>query len=317
CNGQPFSKSVVSDTEGRFTLADVPAGARTVHAALGAFTRDTPVTVTAGQTTAIPDDQLCVAQLDTRIAVISGAGDNIGDLLTGLQLQFDTFNGETGNWAASAAPFLKDLQKMKTYDLIFLNCAAAKRSGGSVIDLGPDAQTIVSNLTAYVQSGGSLYGSDWAIVFPVLAFPGKITPALNSASTVATPQDANQFMGYAPQTITSTIVNPQLAAFVGRSTIPIAFPTQPGAQSLHWGLIQRVAADVQVLIEAPTAIRCPTANTSCSAPGTTLQRVPLAVSFKLTPPSERGGYVVYTSFHNIAQPTDDVSKVLKYLVLNL
>ena len=42
-----------------------------------------------------------------------------------------------------------------------------------------------------------------------------------------------------------------------------------------------------------------------------------AVRFKLTAPSEKGGWVLYTAFHNIAQPTADVSNVLKYLVLNL
>jgi hypothetical protein len=318
CHGDPFLVSVASGADGSFSLDAVPVGAQTVHAELGAFSQEMQVTVAARATTTIPDNQLCVAQKTATFAVITGPGDHIETLLTGLGLTFDTFSGDPASWTSAngGGTLLGNLEALKKYTIVFIDCAAAKKSG-SIIDLGPNAAQIASNLQAYVANGGSLYSSDWAMLFPVVGFPGKLNFAHTGTTAIASPFKAQTLVGYAPQTVNATVTDSALAAFVGKSTLQIAYPAQTGAISRNWGLISSVGAGVDVLITAPSAEECSTTDTTCSTAGKTVTQVPLATRFKLTPGRQRGGVVIYTSFNNIAQPTDDVSKVLRYLVLNL
>jgi hypothetical protein len=74
---------------------------------------------------------------------------------------------------------------------------------------------------------------------------------------------------------------------------------------------------VQVLVQAATVQACETTDTSCTSAGMTVTSIPLAAQIKMTPADQRGGRVVYTSFHNIAQSGDDVAQILKYLILHL
>ena len=316
CNGEAYHSEAASQPDGSFELSNIPAGHWTVHATLGAFSQDYPVDVLAGQSAKIPDDQLCVAQKTTKIAVVTGAGDRIEQLLGGLNLQYDTFPGDAANWSASAVPFLSDLTRLKAYDLVFIDCAAAKTSGSSTIDLGPKSAQIKTALHDYVLQGGSLYASDWALLFPALAFPGKFAFKLTSG-TVANPLDARKLQGYAPQTVTAGVASAALAAFLGKQTVEIAFPHQSGVNSAHWGVFTSPDPTTEVLIQAPQVTLCSASDTSCATSGANLNQVPLAVHIKLTAAGTRGGNVVYTSFHNIAQPTNDVSQVLKYIVLHL
>ncbi len=315
CSGEPFTLSTSTTADGAFDLTEIPVGAWTAHATLGAFSQDYPVTITSDGTTAIPEDQLCVAQKQTKIAVVTGAGDQIEQLLLGLNLQFDSYAGDATNWPTSAGPFLSDVNRLKAYDLVFIDCAAGK-SSGTVIDLGTRAAPIAAALKAYVTQGGSLYASDWAMLFPALAFPGKMNFKLNGG-TVASPLDAKHLMGYAPQSVTASLTSPALATFVGKPSIQIAFPHQAGVNSTHWALFTSQDSSADVLIRAPAVTACSTTDTSCSTGGAQLSQVPLAVHFKVGPAGSRGGNVVFTSFHNIAQPTEDVSLVLKYIVLHL
>jgi hypothetical protein len=314
CDGADMPLATVTDDQGRFTLVDVPVGHWTVHAELGSFTQDVIVDVTPNATTAIADNDLCVAQKDVKIAVITGTGDQIEDLLDSLTLTYSKYSGKD-QWSAEGMPFLMNLSEMKKFDIIFVDCGAAHSgSGGSNIDLGSKAAIIHQNLKDYVAAGGSVYGSDWALVFPHSVDPTKIDFALRTATSVANPFPTNQLMGYAPQMVTTTITEPQLATFLGKSTVAINFPS---GSSKHWGLMQDIAPDVGTLVQAPSVILCNTTNTNCDSAGASATNIPFAVRYKVTPPGDHGGWVVYTSFHNTAQTGDDVAKILKFLILHL
>ena len=312
CNGQPTHVETTSAADGTFTLTGAPPGDWTIRATLGAFSQETPVNVRAGASTAIPDNQLCVAQKTVRIAVVTGAGDKIEDLLTSLRLQFTLFRGDSSTWTTEAEPFLADLNALKQYDLVFIDCAAAK-SSGTTIDLGPNAARIQSNLRAYVQQGGSVYGSDWALLFSLAASPSGLNFATTGGAVIASPFNASVLKGYAPQTVTAHVDDSGLAQFLGKTTLAITFPRQAGANSLHWGLMASTTG--QVLVSAATVVTCP--DSACAAAGPNRSNVPLAVRVRAGMPGQRGGNVVYTSFHNVAQSGTDVAQVLKYLVLNL
>ena len=312
CNGQPTHVETTSAADGTFTLPGAPPGDWRIKATLGAFSQETPVTVRAGASTAIPDNQLCVAQKTVRIAVVTGSGDKIEDLLTSLRLQFTLFRGDSSMWTTEAEPFLADLNALKQYDLVFIDCAAAK-SSGNTIDLGPNAARIQANLRAYVQQGGSVYGSDWALLFSIAAAPTTINFATSGGAAINSPFDATVLKGYAPQTVTARVDDSGLAQFLGKSTLSITFPRQAGANSLHWGLMASTSG--QVLVSAASVVTCP--DPACGSAGPNRTNVPLAVRVRAGMPGQRGGNVVYTSFHNVAQSGNDVAQVLKYLVLNL
>ena len=311
CHGQPQHLEATSSADGTFTLGNVPPGDWAVKAVLGAFTQETPVTVRARSATAIPDNQLCVAQKAVRIAVVTGSGDKIEDLLASLRLQVTLFGGDSSTWTSQAEPFLSDLAQLKQYDLVFIDCAAAKASG-TVINLGPNATHIEENLRAYVQQGGSVYSSDWALLFTLAAAPSAFSYATQGGAVVNTPFDAKALRGYAPQTVTAQVNDPGLAQFLGKTSLSISFPKQNGANSLHWGLLASTTGEV--LVSANGVITC--GDSACSTAGAMRSSVPLAVRVRAGT-AGHGGNVVYTSFHNVAQSGNDVAQVLKYLVLNL
>ncbi|MBX7115456.1 MAG: carboxypeptidase-like regulatory domain-containing protein [Myxococcaceae bacterium] len=313
CHGKPVRVETVSEANGTFTLNGVPPGAWKVQATLGAFSQALSVNVATNATTAVPDNQLCVEQKDITIAVVTGEGDDIGSLLSQLNLDFTVIGGDKTHWASEGAAFFSNLSEMKKYDLIFIDCAAAKVSGNTIA-FGPASATIRKNLADYVAQGGSLYSSDWALLFAVYAAPNAFSFYTVSGQNVADPLITSQLMGYAPQTVNASILDPQLAAFLNKPSVRITFPRQSGAQSLHWGLMKNVVG-AQILASASQVITC--TDTSCDNEGPRRNTVPLAVRVKVTEPGTRGGNVVYTSFHNGGQDGNDVAQILKYLILNL
>lgn len=314
CHGDPVHVSTVSGDDGTFTLDGIPNGSWVVKAESGSFTQELPVNITPGQTTEIPVNQLCVAQRQVKIAVITGIGDQIEQLLTSLNLTYDLYGGDYTRYATEAEPFLADLNKMKQYDLIFINCAAAKDFND--IDFGSRATTIQNNLKTYVAQGGSIYASDWALLFAVYAKPGQLDFLTSTGANVSSPLNTQHLMGYAPQQVTASVTDTNLAAFLGKTQIAINFPKQSGAMSLHWGLLQTVGSGVKVLVQAPSVQVCD-GSASCSGVGGSATNVPLAMQLKVTPADQHGGQIIYTSFHNIAQSGNDVAQTLKYLILHL
>ncbi len=307
-------RTATTAADGSFRLDGVPPGSWTMKAQSGSFTRETPVTVRAGETTAVPDDGFCLMQGPVKIAVVTGSGDKIENLLDQLQLQYTLIRGDGTHWDSTGAPFLGDLGRMKEFNLIFVDCAAAHAAGSTTVDFGAGAALIEANLRDYALGGGSLYASDWALLFADYAAPGAFSFATQSGDDVANPVDTHQLMGFAPQTLQATVTDPSLAAFLGKSSLSIKFPNQQGAVSSHWGLINAVS-NGELLVRADGVQTC--ADASCFSPGPTRDGVPLFVWAHVLPPEAHGGNVVYTSFHNIAQSGGDVGQLLKYLVLHL
>lgn len=127
----------------------------------------------------------------------------------------------------------------------------------------------------------------------------------------------HKLMGYAPQTVTgAAVLEPALAAALGRATLTVAFPRDQSTTSLHWGLMDGLSGRGRALISG-TAQECLVGSQGgCNAGGVMSER-PLAVEVKVTDATQAGGRVIYTSFHNIEQPSDDVRAVLTYVIFHL
>jgi hypothetical protein len=310
CDGQPFDAHATTNAQGQFSI-QVPEGSWSVVATAGSFSQTYSVTVTAGQTTAIPENQLCFASNTARLAVVTGPGDHIETLLTGLGFTVTTFDGTSSGWASSAGAqqFLLDPGQMSQFDIIFFDCASGRVNGS--IDFGTNTTGITQNLKSFVAGGGSVYASDWAFIFVSLV-SGDIQ-WLSSVGNINMPFNTYDLMGYAPQMLTANVVDNGLAQYLGQTTVNINFPNNSSAHALHWGLMETVNAPAVVLISGD-AEPCGINPTTCTVAGSAISDVPLAA---LVPSSNGSGVVEYTSFHDIDQTTTDVQQILKYLIFKL
>lgn len=136
-----------SDVNGNFTL-QAPVGQRVLNVQTGAgriFRTQFNVQIAENQTTTIPSGTLKLLQTQN-LAYIVGQYDNIQAIIV-----------DSLGYAATEITLLDldNLTTMEQYGAIFLNCGKQ----------GLLSETKYQNLLAFVQNGGSLYASDWAIEY--------------------------------------------------------------------------------------------------------------------------------------------------------
>ncbi|MBI3072507.1 MAG: hypothetical protein HYY84_10365 [Deltaproteobacteria bacterium] len=318
CAGSLYRLDGRSGSDGRWSFSNVPSGEATLTITVGSYVQRQTVRVTAGVTTALVDAKTCFNPQSVRMAVVTGQGDKIEDFLTALGFSPDVIDGKptSSRPIPPAAAFLADASRLGQYQIVFIDCAAFTRNDR--LDLGPSTTAILQNLRAFVLAGGSLYGSDWAGVILARAFPDDVGLRLASggdthASPIQLPFTTTALIGFSEQQIAATVPNAALAAYLGGSSVTITFPRSP--PSNHWALLAPSPANVSNDIVGPAL---PCASSSCASPASApLPDVPLSISFRADPTRTRGGNVVFTSFHNLAQSTDDVKHILEHLIFRL
>lgn len=152
--------------------------------------------------------------------------------------------------------------------------------------------TVIENLQTTARRGANLYFSDWTYDFVDAAWPDMIR--FHGAGDL---DDAQRGLaGPLSARVVSDALAEQMEIPVG-SEIEIVF-NQGG-----WAVIESVADDVEVLVEADVLVD----NNETGQPEL-LPAVPLVVAFD----APGTGRIVYTSFHNEAQLTDDARDVLRF-----
>lgn len=163
--------------DGTFVLSGVPA---TTHVPItvqkGRFRRTTYLDVTACQDNPLPPEQgrLPGKKADgdlPSMAVAIGAYDQIECVLHSIGIDAAEFTAPTGtgsvhlydNDNGSNFPDFKtlllDATKMKTYNLIFINCTSSQLETNYS---AAERATAMANIQDYVASGGRLYVTDWS-----------------------------------------------------------------------------------------------------------------------------------------------------------
>jgi hypothetical protein len=329
CSGNPVHLETHAGSDGTWTIQGIPAGDAQVTLTVGSFVQRQTARVVAGTTVGLSNDKTCFAPTAVKMAVITGSGDHIETLLTALGFMPDLFEGHYSNTTPTpqALGFLANLSQMQQYQIIFIDCGALHHYGK--VDLGSAASTIVSNLRSFVQGGGSLYASDWAAVFLTLAYPQQVilrlagvdggAPSTTLVTPAASPFATNNLVGFAAQQVNGSVENATLASYLGSSSVPISFPVvantgDGGVSARHWAMLASAPSPVSADI-AGSATVC--ADSTCMTQGPAQSNVPLGISYKPDAARARGGNVIFTSFHNISQPTDDVKKILQYLIFRL
>ena len=321
CDGNRVVRSTEARGDGGFTLEGLAAGPTTVVVEAGSFVGRYEVVIAAGQRVQLDErsDKECLPADAAQIAVTSGEYDSIETIVSRLGFERDVYCGDTfGNFGARG--LFGDWERLSTYDVVMVNC------GLSVDFTQPQSRVMVDNLRRFVEQGGSLYISDLAASLVHAAWPEKISfraellpgfpldpccscvdcppecganveaPRLGGAcqGTLGNARDllciaeAGLFGDEEPGRRRATVRSEPLRRFLGRDTLDIEFETG------GWVAIDRVAPDVEVLVEADGE--------------------PLMVLFE---DRTSGGRVAFTTFHNEAQVAADVEQILRALVFQL
>lgn len=172
---------------------------------------------------------------------------------------------------------LNNLSTWKKYEAVYLNC-------GSIY---PSAERTAA-IKKYVQDGGVVYASDFSGELIEAAFPDKIN---FFGEDKKNPDSFNAKVGD-PGEAEATIVDPGLASIVGKKKVNINFDLG------GWVMIDSVNSGVRVHVTGD-------AKTNWDGEVKVLKDRPFVVSFQ-----EGKGEVLFTSFHNEAQTTEDLDKIL-------
>jgi hypothetical protein len=277
-DGEPSSTE--TDAEGDFVLEDLPPGTWTVRVEKGSFQVEFEVTLQEGEVTELDVDE-CVPleQGETKIAVITGAYDAIQDLLDELDLEYDRIPGLSGT---EYVDFLRDVDAMSDYDIIFFNCGMGDAWMQHEDEVG-------DNLREYVRNGGSIYASDWAYWLIEVGWPGEH----DFHGTENNPRGA--LVG-ASQELDAQVLDPAMAAALGSDTAHLNYDLD------SWAAMED--ADAEILIRADYKW--------WAGFGKESQEGPLATRIR-----DGEGTALYTTFHNEQQTTQDMLVLLEEIILSL
>jgi len=145
-----------------------------------------------------------------------------------------------------------------------------------------EGTTRADNLKAFIANGGVIYASDYALDVPAAVFPDKV--------------DLLGKVGSGVSGVQGTVLNSDLIAVLGKNTVTLDYTDSPG-----WNVIDTVAADVNIDITG-----------DIQTYGDTVKDSPLLVHFY-----HGDGLAILTTFHNAAQATDDMLKILEQMAFGL
>jgi M6 family metalloprotease-like protein len=225
------------------------------------------------------------ADFGCRFAVTHPGWDDIGAVLDKMGYDYFELYGEYER--------LKKIEFLEVFDALFINCAG---------DIDTSfTETIKNTVGSWVEDGNGLYASDWGYTYVNKIFPDKIifpdSPKIGNV-----------------QEVTARVTDGGLRNYLGSNKLDIYYDL--GA----WVVIDSVAADTKVLLTSdvdvtagappltPTLQR-PTSPTKSSAKSMLDDSI-LAATFQ-----SGNGSVVYTTFHNEANISEDIQKFLEYSVL--
>jgi hypothetical protein len=281
---------------GQFTLKGVCPGKRPVVFQNGRFRRLVYVEVTASGSLQLPaaqtrlprrNQEFDLADAVPKIAVGTGDYDKMECVLRkiglddkAIDLYEDAEVMTSPNKLTSFSTLINDLAKMKTYNVIFINCTA------NTFEDELKKPTVRDNITQYIQSGGRFYVTDWSYdwieqveaLSPFIDFEG-------GSPWGAKPEPANAAaMGADGLKIMAALKQPELLQWMGQ------FPgAVSGGQAqiqyflIDWVIMHAVSKDVKLWVEGSIKSR----------DGSISGVRPLTVTFNF----KNCGKILYTSYH--------------------
>ncbi len=280
CDGAFFSMETVADENGAYDLAGVPSGTHELTISSGSFEVTDDVSVQVGENTDLASvgSKLCFTGTEVDIAVIPGAFDDIGGLLDNMSIEYTVISSEI--------PFLSDLDQMKHFDVIFVACHTDAGIGGAGFDA--DTDEIAYNIRHYVETGHSLYVSDYSQ--PVLQFVIPEAFEFVDGDTVEGPRVGSI------QEVTADVVSDDMALILDSDTVDIHFETS-------FTVLEAMGPNSEEQFRSDL-------DTSVGH----MENRPLMGIYD---DPNGGGRAIFTSFHNSQQMTSDMENILKHTIFQL
>lgn len=271
CDGVPFTIEETAGNDGAYEFTDVPSGTHELTITSGSFEVSDEVTVQKGEITDRKSvgQKLCFIGTEVDIAVADGSFDNIGEILDNMNIEYDDISNNSS--------FFSDLDEMKQYDIIFAECGTNEMGLGGG-GFGNDVDDIAYNIRRYVETGHSLYASDWASSFVRYTIPEAATFADSTGGS----QDA-----------TAEVVSDDMQMLLESDTADINFNLG------GWHIMEEagLATDVQFRGDV---------NEMDDIPFMIVYDDPIG-----------NGRAIYTSFHNQSQATGDMEDILEFMIFQL
>lgn len=293
CAGETVVLTATSDANGVYHFDEVPCGKHVVDVEKGSFHTDYPVNIATGEHTDLTGaaTKLCFQATSTKIAVLTGNYDDIEGLLDQLGLAYHLYSTDGAVGDGDIVGLLSEPAKLAQYQIVFANC------GGFHGWMPQDYPEVMPNVKDYILNGGSFYMSDYAWVYGEWAFPDAIEFMGEDDPGQMYKDGSPQLIG-SGLSVLATVADGSLGAYLGKTSLVVHFDQGPqiAPEVAGSGTIPHVSAKITQLSPWIDAT------------------LPLVLSYKPTPTS---GRVIYTNFHNDAQTTGDMLKVLNYLVFTL
>ncbi len=289
---------------GRFTLKNVCPGKWPLVVQNGRFRRLVYINVAAGATMAVPAGQSRLprrhkefVQADSipKIAVATGDFDKMECVLRKMGLAdgtFDLYEAASSRKSPKTLPSFKNLianlNKMKTYNIIFINCTA------NTFEKELASSTIRKNLNDYVNAGGRLYVTDWSYdwIEQVEPFAPFIDFEPGASSSAPEPLNAAA-LGADGLKVSAKIKDSQMAQWL------TAFPGAiSGGNSkiehflINWVIIHKLGKETKLWVEGSIK----------STTGALTGVRPLTVTFNF----KSCGKVLYSSYHTEGREDESV-----------
>ena len=277
------SAADTTDSEGWFQLDGVPLGLHTVRVQKGSFTTQVSVDLSEPGLLLLAEEE-CLEQNDVKIAVINGGFDDIGAILSRMELEFDSYRGQAVS--GGYLELLLDPEALAEYDIVFFNC-------GIATDWAPSREEVGQNIRTFVENGGSIYASDYAHVFFEEASPTAID-FVGDDDALLTGSPSMPAVGLDGR-IEAQVFDPNMMAAVGSNRVELSYDLD------GW------VVPVSILSSATAMVRGDARTFTAGV----IEDAPLAVKL------ERNGVAIFTTFHNEWQITIDMETLLEEIILNL
>jgi hypothetical protein len=301
-----------TDDLGSFSINFIPSGKRILIFEQGSFKNEVQLTIQSDTNLILSGNDSIRLGYGTgssivRMAVVRGSFDSIENILDDLgfkELSSPSVN-ETG-YVLFKSPnqIINNLSLLNKFSILFMNCGTDYYGNYSDYSYNysdysynysdysynysdysynySDYDYNYTNIQNFIKNGGSFYASDWEYYFIEKSFPKFVDFGKYPKSGQ-------------PQEISAKIISPSLVTSLGKDSMQLIFDMG------QWVIIRNISDDVEVVIRG-----------NISDYNTESIDVPLMIIFNYGL-----GKVLYTSFHNEEQKTEDMDIVLKKAVFNL
>ena len=274
-----------TDSEGRYKLEGVTVGSHHISVYKGSYSTAFEVHFPGGNYEM--QEETCLDPTSVKVAVVLGEFDNVGGLLNELDIPFDSYGH------SNYLNFLMSPELLAEYDIIFFNC-------GMPTDWIASRGTVSSNLQDYVADGGSIYASDWAHGIVEAAFPYAIDfhgdDEILGHEEWGFDSHSHPYVG-SSQNVLAEVLDTTMSGAIGNTHASLYYDLDA------WVLPQAAGPGSSIMLQGSVYSFTDTVRL--------VDNAPLALRFSA------GGSVIYTSFHNEHQMTDDMEKALKEIILSL